>query len=61
MDPDKVDSVINWIVPTSKELLRGFLESVGYLADNVHDVRIPMGVLTELTSSDHCFKWEVTH
>ncbi|THG93109.1 hypothetical protein EW026_g8033 [Hermanssonia centrifuga] len=35
MDPDKVDSVLNWKVPTSKELLRGFLGSVGYLADDI--------------------------
>lgn len=44
MDPDKVVSVLAWKVPTSKELLRGFLGSVGYLADDVADVRIPMGV-----------------
>lgn len=61
MDPDKVDSVLNWKVPTSKELLRGFLGSVGYLADDVGLIRIPMGVLTELTSADRCFKWDATH
>ncbi|GJF00986.1 polyprotein, partial [Phanerochaete sordida] len=61
MDPDKVDSVVNWKVPTNKELLRGFLGSVGYLADDVGLVRIPMGVLTELTAVDRCFKWEPTH
>lgn len=48
MDSDKVDSVLNWKVPTSKELLRGFLGSVGYLADDIARVRIPMGVLTDL-------------
>lgn len=41
MDPDKVDSVINWKVPTTRERLRGFLGSVGYLADDVGNVRIP--------------------
>ena len=29
MDPDKVDSVLTWKVPTSKDLLRQFLGSVG--------------------------------
>lgn len=52
MDPDKVDSVLNWKVPTNKELLRGFLGSVGYLADDIATVRIPMGILTSLTGSD---------
>lgn len=55
MDPDKVDSILNWKVPTSKELLRGFLGSVGYLADDVATVRIPMGILTSLTGSDSSF------
>ncbi|CAA7260818.1 unnamed protein product [Cyclocybe aegerita] len=32
MDPDKVDSVIKWKTPTNRDLLRGFLGSVGYLA-----------------------------
>ncbi|KAJ3476428.1 hypothetical protein NLI96_g11162 [Meripilus lineatus] len=61
MDPDKVDSVLNWKVPTSKELLRGFLGSVGYLADDIAMVRIPMGVLTPLTGSTSSFYWEFTH
>ncbi|KAJ3476258.1 hypothetical protein NLI96_g11283 [Meripilus lineatus] len=61
MDPDKVDSVLNWKVPTSKELLRGFLGSVGYLADDIATVRVPMGVLTPLTGSTSSFHWEFTH
>ena len=56
MDPDKVDSVVNWKVPTNKELLRGFLESVGFLADNIGTIRIPMGILTSLTGSESSFK-----
>lgn len=35
MDPSKVDTVLNWKVPTNRELLSGFLGSVGYLADNI--------------------------
>ena len=61
MDPDKVDSIANWKVPTSKELLRGFLGSVGYLADDIATIRIPMGILTSLIGSDSAFKWTETH
>ncbi|KAJ2970575.1 hypothetical protein NUW54_g12699 [Trametes sanguinea] len=61
MDPDKVDSVLNWKTPTTKELLRGFLGSVGYLADDIAIIRIPMGILTALTGSEASFKWEYTH
>jgi len=35
MDPDKVDSVQNWKVPTNRDLLRGFLGSVLSLS-NLH-------------------------
>lgn len=61
MDPSKVDSVLAWKAPTSKELLRGFLGSVGYLADDIAMVRIPMGILTALTGSEASFKWDYTH
>lgn len=61
MDPHKVDSVVNWKTPTNKELLRGFLGSVGYLADDIATIRIPMGVLSSLTGSTALFKWEPTH
>lgn len=60
MDPDKVDSVLNWKVPTNRELLRGFLGSVGYLADDIATIRIPMGILTALTGVES-FKWDYTH
>jgi hypothetical protein len=61
MDPDKVDSVLNWKVPTSRNLLRGFLGSVGYLADNLAEVRIPMAVLHGLTGDTVPFRWDHTH
>lgn len=35
MDPDKADSVLNWKMPMNRNLLRGFLGSVGYLADDI--------------------------
>ncbi|OJT15961.1 Transposon Tf2-12 polyprotein [Trametes pubescens] len=60
MDPDKVDSILNWKVPTNKELLRGFLGSVGYLANDIATVRIPMGILASMTGSDASFKWDFT-
>lgn len=49
MDPNKVDNVGNWKAPTNRDLLRGFLGSVGYLADDIPGVRIPMGILSNLT------------
>ncbi|PIL26323.1 hypothetical protein GSI_12079 [Ganoderma sinense ZZ0214-1] len=61
MDPDKVDNVLNWKVPTNRELLRGFLGSVGYLADDIATVRIPMGVLSSLTGTEISFRWEYTY
>jgi hypothetical protein len=60
MDSDKVDSVINWKTPTNRDLLRGFLGSVGYLADNVPGVRIPMGILSAITGDTVPFKWTYT-
>jgi hypothetical protein len=47
MDHDKVNSILNWKTLTSKELVQGFLGSVGFLADDIAQVRIPMGVLQE--------------
>ena len=61
MDPEKVDSVLHWKVPTSKELLRGFLGSVGYLADDIATVRVSMGILTPLTGSTSSFRWDPIH
>lgn len=61
MDPDKVDAVVNWKTPTNRDLLRGFLGSVGYLADDLALVRIPMGVLHGLTGDTVPFRWDYTH
>ncbi|KAJ8481441.1 hypothetical protein ONZ45_g15313 [Pleurotus djamor] len=61
MDPDKVDSVLKWKVPTNRTLLRGFLGAVGYLADDIARVRIPMGILSSLTGDTVPFRWEFTH
>jgi hypothetical protein len=61
MDPDKVDSVVNWKTPTNRDLLRGFLGSVGYLAEDLAKVRIPMGVLHGITGDKVPFRWSYTH
>ncbi|KAJ2914251.1 hypothetical protein MD484_g6182, partial [Candolleomyces efflorescens] len=60
MDPAKVDSVLAWKTPTNRDLLRGFLGSVGYLADDIPGVRIPMGVLSAITGDTVPFRWSFT-
>lgn len=60
MDPEKVDSVAAWKTPTNRDLLRGFIGSVGYLADNVEGVRIPLDVLNRLTGDTVAFCWGPT-
>ncbi len=59
MDPHKVDTIVNCKVPTNRDLLRGFLGSVGYLADDVPSVRIPMGILSAITGDTVPFKWDL--
>jgi len=60
MDPDKVDTVLNWKTPTNRDLLWGFLGSVGYLADDIPGVRIPMAILHGLTRDATVFCWGFT-
>jgi hypothetical protein len=60
MDLEKVDSVLNWKVPTNRDLLRGFIGSVGYLADDIPNVRIPMGILSSITGDTVPFRWSYT-
>jgi hypothetical protein len=60
MDAEKVDSVLKWKVPTNRDLLRGFIGSVGYLADDIPNVRIPMGVLSGITGDTVPFRWGYT-
>ncbi|KAJ3561610.1 hypothetical protein NP233_g10090 [Leucocoprinus birnbaumii] len=61
MDPHKVDALAKWKMPTNRDLLRGFLGLAGYLADNIDRVRVPMGILHELTGNTVPFRWEFTH
>jgi hypothetical protein len=60
MDSEKVDSVLSWKVPTNRDLLRGFIGSVGYLADDIPNVRIPMGILSSITGDTVPFRWGYT-
>jgi hypothetical protein len=60
MDPYKVDTVLNWKTPTNRELLREFLGSSCYLADDVPNARIPIGILHNLTSDSVPFRWDFT-
>jgi hypothetical protein len=57
LDPYKVDMVVVWKTPTMREALRRFLGLVGYLMNNLDHVRIPMGVLSALTSEGAPFRW----
>ena len=57
MDMEKVDSILNWKVPTNRDLLRGFIGSVGYLADDIPNVQISMGVLSAITGDTVPFRW----
>jgi hypothetical protein len=50
-----------WKTPMNRDLLRGFLGSTGYLADDIDHVRIPMGILSELTGDTVPYRWEYTH
>ena len=38
MDAEKVNSVLNWKVPSNRDLLRGFIGSVSYLADDIPNI-----------------------
>ena len=60
MDPHKVDSVMLWKVPTNRDLLRGFIGSVGYLADDIPNVRLPLGILSSITGDTVPFRWGYT-
>jgi len=60
MDPEKVDSILNWKVPTNRTLCKGFIGSVGYLADDIFKVRVPLGVLSEACAETRPFRWSYT-
>lgn len=55
VDPDKVTSIVNWKVPTNRTLCKGFIWLVGYLADDIYKVRVPLGVLAEASAESKPF------
>ena len=60
MDPEKVDSILKWKVPTNQTLCKGFIGSVGYLTDNIYKVHIPLGILSEASAETQPFRWNFT-
>ena len=51
----KVDSIQKWKVPTNKDLLKGFLGSVGYLAPNILQLYISTTVLSKIAGDTVLF------
>jgi hypothetical protein len=41
-------------------LLRAFIGSVGYLADDIPNIRLPLGVLSAITGDTVPFRWTHT-
>jgi hypothetical protein len=60
MDPAKVDKILAWKTPTNQDALRSFLRVVGFLADDFHKVRVPMGTLSKVTGDMVPFQWDYT-
>ena len=60
MDPEKVDRILHWKPPTNRTLCRGFIGTVGYLADDIYKIRIPLGILSEAFTETKSFKWDFT-
>ena len=60
MDPEKVDNVLAWKVPTNRDLLHGFIGSVGFLADEILNIHLPLGILSSVTGDKVPFRWTHT-
>ena len=60
MDPKKVDDVLAWKTPTNHDLLRGFIGSVGFLADDIPNICLHLGVLSAITGDKVPFRWTHT-
>ena len=56
MDPHKVESIQQWKVLTNKDLLQGFLGSVGYLASNIPQLHIATGILSKIAGDTAFFR-----
>ena len=60
MDPHKVTTILNWKVLMNKDLLASFIATVGFLANDCKGIRIPTGVLTQLSSGSKPWHWGYT-
>jgi hypothetical protein len=60
MDPHKVDAIEKWKVPTNRDLLRGFLGSVVFLAGDLANIARDMATLSKLTGDVSVFRWGAT-
>lgn len=60
LDPHKVDKIVNWKTPTSKELLMQFIGSVGYLAAGCEGVQVDMQHLSKVAALTTRWSWSPT-
>lgn len=60
MDPHKVDKIVSWKTPTSKELLMQFISSVRYLAAGCEGVRVNMQHLSKVAAQTTKWAWNPT-
>ena len=61
MDTKKVDTVLNWKTLTNCDLLCGFIGTVGYLADDIPNIRLLLNILSALTGDVVPFHWKQRH
>ena len=61
MDTKKVDTVLNWKTPTNCDLLCGFIGTVGYLADDIPNIRLLLNILSGITGDVVPFHWKQRH
>jgi len=60
-DPDKVQAVLNWLVPSSAKELHNFLGLAGYYRCFVKHFGVISRPLTELLKKGALFQWSTVH
>ena len=60
MDAEKVDLVLNWKVPTNRDLLRGVYWVCRVSTDDIPNIWIPMGILSTIMGDTVPFQWGYT-